>query len=72
MLERVTEDLGIKVNLHEEILRKKDLRNYQVYKGETDGCILIYKNNGRLLLTDKNGIFDDFIRKMCQKNCKKK
>jgi hypothetical protein len=32
-----------------------------------DGCILIHKNSGRLLLTDENGLYDHFIKYIFEK-----
>lgn len=70
VIKQAAEDLGIEIILKEEIFKKKELRNYKQPDSKIDGSILIYRNNGRLLVTDRNGIFDDFIRKMCQKTCK--
>jgi hypothetical protein len=63
-LERVEEELGLKLEKHCEILLKKNLPNYQPMSKEMDGCLLIHRSNGRLLLTDKNGIYDTFIKRM--------
>lgn len=49
-------------------MKRKEFKEYsqeinkksEEYQG--DGTILIHKNDGRLLITDKNGIYDSFIR----------
>ena len=62
--------------MHKELLKKKQFQEYapenesllesimfpQKKQSNSDACILIHKGDGRLLLTGKNGIYDNFIR----------
>jgi hypothetical protein len=66
----VREELNIKLLSTEEILLKKKLKTYKPMLREMDGCILVHRSSGRLLLTDKNGIYDTFIRKMYNRTSK--
>lgn len=70
VLKRVTKKLDLKTYIKEEILKKKELKNYSVGDRKVDGCVLIHRDDGRLLITDKNGIYDNFIRKMYNKTSK--
>ena len=69
------DDLKLKVNVFEEQLKKRDLRKYKIPKPSTtygnyfgkqkkvlDATILVHQDDGRLLLTDRNGIYDKFIK----------
>ena len=59
------EDLGVSYTFTEEILLKKNLRNYKMKSGQKEGqnmTILVHKVDGRLLLTGKSGIYEDYIR----------
>ena len=60
------EDLGPKYSFTEEILLKKNLRNYKLDSKANDSSvnisILVHKVDGRLLLTGKSGIYEDYIR----------
>jgi hypothetical protein len=64
VLRRVQEELNIELLTTEEILLKKNLKKYSPPLRNMDGCILVHRSSGRLLITDKNGIYDQFIRKM--------
>ena len=68
ILHRVGEELSIEIEVHEEKLQKKKLKAYKSEFDDTrnriDGCILVHKDDGRLLMTDRNGIYDSFIREM--------
>lgn len=70
MLMEVTKKLDLKIFIKEEILKKKGLKNYKMSSDNADGCVLIHRDDGRLLITDKNGIYDNFIRKMYNKTSK--
>ena len=60
------EDLGVKYAIWEEILLKKKLRNYKLDSKsntlEHNISILVHKIDGRLLLTGKSGIYEDYIQ----------
>jgi hypothetical protein len=70
LLKHLVEELDLKIMVTEEILKKKETKNYKVKNHDIDGCVLIHKDDGRLLLTDKNGLYDNFIRKMYNKTSK--
>jgi hypothetical protein len=70
ILDRVEAELGLKLDRIEEILLKKNLQDYHPKSLEMDGCILVHRSNGRLLLTDKNGIYDQFIKRMYHRTSK--
>ena len=44
---------------------KSKLENYKP-KSTADGCILIHKIQGRLLLTDSNGLYHDLILRLLE------
>lgn len=64
------EDLGVKYEFTSEILLKKNLRNYKLDKKsnseEHNISILIHKVDGRLLITGKSGIYEDYIKSKFQ------
>lgn len=68
ILHRVAEELNIEIEVQEEKLQKKNLKNYKPNSNlKVDGCILVHRDDGRLLMTDRNGIYDSFIREMYKK-----
>eukprot|EP00347_Sterkiella_histriomuscorum_P023070 403336065 len=60
------------VSFSNQILTKKDLLNYQANKKydnqkQNEFTIILHKCEGRILLTDNNGIYDSFIKyQICQ------
>ena len=70
LLKKVAEELDIKIMIKEELLKKADLKAYKHEADKVDGCMLIHRDDGRLLITDKNGIYDKFIRTMYNKTSK--
>ena len=69
--EECAEELKLKINISKEILFKSKLKKYSARKEKADCGILIHREDGRLLLTDKNGIYDKFIKEILQKMSKK-
>ena len=74
ILHRVAEELSIEIIVQEEKLQKKKLKNYKYLAKagqiKPDGCILVHRDDGRLLMTDRNGIYDSFIREMYKQTSK--
>ena len=61
-VENVRKKIKIDVEIEQEILLKSKLTNIDPNFEDCDGCILIHKNSGRLLLTDENGLYDHLIK----------
>lgn len=45
------------------ILKKAELANFGSGPDNIDAAILVHRNEGRLLLTDENGLYNNLIRK---------
>ena len=58
----VRKGIKLEVETKKETLLKSKLKNIDPDFSECDGCILIHKNSGRLLLTDENGLYDHQIK----------
>ena len=61
-IENARKKIKIGVKIKKEIQLKSKLKTIQPDFDDCDGCILIHKNSGRLLLTDENGIYDHLIK----------
>ena len=69
LLDKFSEEVEVacnKLSLPHKILthvvKKRDLDDLEV-KDSSDVTFILHKNEGRLLLTDKNGIYDSLLRK---------
>lgn len=56
----------MKLSLTSEILKKSELQNFKT-SDRIDGAVLVLKNEGRLMLTDTNGVFHKFIVETLEK-----
>jgi hypothetical protein len=76
LIDKFSEDIQIaccKLDLPYEIQRhlvkRSELNTYEI-KDQSDLTVVLHRNEGRLLLTDKNGIYDAIIRKEFQAKSK--
>jgi len=60
LVEQISDNLKLSVHYTKTLLKKATLRTTKI-KENVDACILLHKNEGRLLLTDKNGLYSEFL-----------
>lgn len=70
LLTKAAEELDLDLETEQEILKKKNLKNYKPPDDKWDASVLVHRNSGRLLITDRNGIFDTLIHKLFAKTSK--
>ena len=55
--------LGLPFKSTRQLLKKSELVNFTTGPENIDAAILVHRNEGRLLLTDENGLYHNLIRK---------
>ncbi len=55
--------LGLPFNTTRQSLKKAELANFSKGPDNIDAAILVHRNEGRLLLTDENGLYHNLIQK---------
>ncbi|KAL4453382.1 hypothetical protein ABPG74_017589 [Tetrahymena malaccensis] len=68
LLNRINQQLNLQITIHHFHLQKSQLQNFKL-QFNYDICIIIHKEEGRLLLFDENGIYNHVYRE-CFKNTK--
>lgn len=61
--------LDLPYEIQKHIVKRSELQTYEV-KDQSDLTVVLHRNEGRLLLTDKNGMYDAIIRKEFQAKSK--
>lgn len=61
-IEKACKGINLKYSLNKQILKKRTLSDYKSMD-ESDCSLILHKNEGRLLLTDKNRLYDFLIKR---------
>lgn len=61
-VEVVCNKLSLPCKIMKHVVKKRELDSLEI-NDNSDLTVILHKNEGRLLLTDKNGIYDTFLRK---------
>lgn len=64
LINQAADELNLKLKIVRDVFKRSSLKNYAPNEENSDASILIHMNSGRLLLTDKNGIYEEMIKKL--------